>query len=343
MRRLLNTLFVTTQGAYLSKEGESVVVRAEGVVRSRIPLLGLEGIVCFGQVGVSPALMALCCQRGVAISFLSRHGRFLGRVVGPVSGNVLLRREQYRQADREETALGAARAVVGAKIVSARAVLLRALRDHADTVPHEALQGAAVRLQQLLAELERAGGLETCRGIEGAAAQAYFGVFDGLIVQQKEAFHFAGRTRRPPLDGVNSLLSFVYTLLVHDIRGSLEGVGLDPAVGFLHRDRPGRPGLALDLLEEFRPWLADRLVLSLINLKQVSAGDLELSESGGVHLTEAGRRTVLVAYQKRKRDEVIHPFLRERVAVGLLPHVQALLLARHLRGDLDGYPPFVWK
>lgn len=343
MRRHLNTLFVTTPGTYLAKDGETVLARVDGEIRLRVPILSLGGIVCFGRVSVSPALLGLCGERGVAVSFLTTHGRFLGRMVGPVSGNVLLRREQYRRADDEDGAIGIALPIVAAKIANSRTVLLRALRDRANSPGASAIESAASHLGRLLKQLQSSESLDTCRGIEGAAAQTYFDVFDHMIAQQKEEFTFRQRSRRPPLDNVNALLSFIYTLLVHDLRAALESVGLDPAVGFLHRDRPGRPGLALDLMEEFRPWFADRLVLSLINLRQLSAKDFSRRESGGVHLSDEGRKIVLVAYQNRKQDELAHPFLGERATVGLLPHLQALLLARHLRGDLDSYPPFSWR
>jgi CRISPR-associated protein Cas1 len=343
MKRHLNTLFVTTQGAYLGRESETVVVRVEDEIRMRLPVLTLQGIVCFGRVSVSPSALGLCAERGVVVTFLSEHGRFLARVEGPTTGNVLLRREQYRRADDEAGAARITRAIVAAKIGSARGVLQRGIRDHGEGAGRGALEAAVIHLAQLLRDLERAETRERCRGIEGAAARAYFGAFDHLITQQKDAFAFAGRSRRPPLDRVNALLSFVYTLLVHDVRGAAEAVGLDPAVGFLHVDRPGRPSLALDIMEEFRPWFADRLVLSLVNLRQVAAEDFTSTESGAVQMTPDARKRVLGAYQKRKQEEMVHPFLGEKTTVGLLPQLQALLLARHLRGDLDDYPPFAWK
>jgi CRISPR-associated protein Cas1 len=343
MKRHLNTLFVTTQGAYLAKEGETVVVKVENETRMRLPILSLSGIVCFGQVSMSPFLMGFCGERGVCVSFLSERGRFLARVVGPTTGNVLLRRAQYRQADDEIASLKIVRPIVAAKIANSRAVLLRSLRDHPDTSEVHSIEASVSKLAVLLAQLEQATSVDGCRGIEGAAASTYFAVFNHLLTQQKDAFCFRDRSRRPPLDNVNALLSFVYTLLVHDVSGALESVGLDPAVGFLHRDRPGRPSLALDLMEEFRPWFADRLVVSLINLKQMSATDFKQTDSGAVQMTEEGRKTVLVTYQKRKQDEMVHPFLGEKTTVGLMPHLQALILARYLRGELDGYPPLVWK
>jgi len=343
MKRHLNTLYVTTQGSYLSKEGETVVVRVGDENRLQLPIHNLGGIVCFGQVSVSPFLMALCAENGVGLSFLTEHGRFLARVDGEVRGNVLLRREQYRRADDEARSAEIASTIVAAKVANGRQVLLRALRDRPDGGGAERLRSAAQNLGGFLDQLRPGLPLDEVRGIEGLSARTYFEVFDDLITQQKEDFRFTGRSRRPPLDMVNALLSFVYTLLLHDVRGALEGVGLDPAVGFLHRDRPGRPGLALDLMEEFRPFLADRLVLTLINLRQLDARKFRTIESGAVLLDDDGRKEVLVSYQKRKQEEIVHPFLGEKTTVGLLPHLQALLFARYLRGDLDGYPAFFWK
>jgi CRISPR-associated protein Cas1 len=320
----LNTLYVTTQGAYLAKDGEAVSVRVEQETKLRVPIHTLGAIVCFGQVSCSPFLMGLCGERGVALAFLTENGHFLARVQGPVQGNVLLRREQYRQADNEENTAAIARAVVLAKVANCRTVLQRALRDKAEDVSRETT-------------------VDAVRGHEGDAARVYFSVFDHLITGAKEEFFFRGRNRRPPLDNVNALLSFAYTLVTHDVTAALEAVGLDPAVGYLHRDRPGRPSLALDILEELRPVIADRLVLSLINRRQVRASGFRKTESGGVVMDDATRKEVLVAYQTRKQEEIQHPFLGERVAYGLVPHVQALLLARFIRGDLDGYPSFLWK
>lgn len=343
MKRHLNTLFVTTQGAYLSKEGETVVVRVENETRLQVPLHTIGSIVCFGQVSCSPYLMGFCAEKGVAISFLSEHGRFLARVQGPVSGNVLLRRQQYRWADDPVRSANMARAVIIAKIANCRTVLQRALRDHSEKLEGDSMRRTITLLGHRLKLCQHETTLEVLRGIEGESAQAYFNVFDHLIVSQKETFKFEKRNRRPPLDNVNCLLSFLYTLLVHDARSALESVGLDPAVGFLHRDRPGRPGLALDLIEEFRPFLADRLALSLINLRQVQDKGFKRMESGAVVMDDDTRKTVLVAYQERKQEEMLHPFLEEKMTVGLLMHMQAILMARHLRGDMDGYPPFIWR
>jgi CRISPR-associated protein Cas1 len=343
MKRHLNTLFVTTQGAYLSKEGETVAVKVENETRLRVPVHTIGGIVCFGQVSCSPFLMGFCAERNVAITFLTEYGRFLAKVQGPVSGNVLLRREQYRRADDMSMSSGIARSVLTGKIANSRTVLKRFLRDHSDKQDTDRVDQASKLLAFSLRRLQSESSLDGIRGIEGDAAHTYFSVFDHLITSQKEEFYFAGRNRRPPLDNVNCLLSFLYVLVMHDIRSALETVGLDPSVGFLHRDRPGRPGLALDILEEFRPFIADRQVLSLINLGRVRGKGFKKKESGAVLLDDDTRKEVLVAYQKRKQDEIMHPFLNEKVTIGLLFHIQALLMARYLRGDLDGYPPFIWR
>lgn len=343
MRKLLNTLFVTTQGAYLCHEGEAVLVRVEKETRLRVPIHTLGGIVCFGQVMCSPPMMGLCGERGVTISFLTGQGRFLARVEGPVSGNVLLRREQYRRADSPERRVEIARAVVLAKVANCRTVLQRAGRDHEGKPNVEELERAGRRLGCLLDQVRVETDVAALRGREGEAANTYFEVFDSMITTQKDAFFFRGRSRRPPLDNMNALLSFLYTLLAHDASGALQAVGLDPQVGFLHAERPGRPSLALDLMEEFRPFLADRLALSLVNLKQVQGKGFKKSESGAVEMSDDTRKELLVAYQKRKQEEIQHPFIGETVAIGLLMYVQALLMARFIRGDLDGYPPFIWK
>ena len=320
-----------------------MLVRVDGETKLHVPIHTLGSIVCFGQVSCSPFLMGFCAERKVSISFLTERGRFLARVEGPVSGNVLLRREQYRRADDMEASAKFARSIVIGKIANCRTVLLRVARDHTDEQSRKSLSEAAVKLMEHLKSLEEILPLDTIRGKEGEAARRYFNVFDHLIMAQKEAFFFRERNRRPPLDNMNALLSFLYTLLVHDVKSALEGVGLDPAVGYLHRDRPGRPGLALDLMEEFRPYLADRLALSLVNRQQVTGKGFQKTETGAVMMDDDTRKVVLVSYQKRKQEEIQHPFLGEKLAIGLLPHVQALLLARHMRGDLDGYPPFLWR
>ena len=342
MKKHLNTLFVTTQGAYLAKDGETVAVRIDGEVALRVPLHTLGAIACFGNVGCSPFLMGFCGERNVGLSFLTENGRFLARIQGPVSGNVLLRREQYRRADDPVFSARIAAACVLGKVANCRTVLLRARRDHADRVDTDALQQAADRLSASMRRLQDDLDLDAVRGIEGDAARVYFEAFDHLIVRDKDHFFMRGRSRRPPLDRVNCLLSFLYTLVLHDLRSALESVGLDPAVGYLHRDRPGRAGLALDLMEEFRP-MADRLALSLVNLGQLQAGDFVFSDSGAVRMSDAARKTLLVAYQKRKQEEMVHPFVDERMSLGLFFHMQALLFARMLRDELDGYPPVIWK
>ncbi len=341
MRRLGNTLYVTSQGAYLSKEGECVRVAREGVPSGLIPIHGVDGVVAFGLVGLSPPLLGFCAERGVTVSWFTEHGRFLARAEGPVSGNVLLRRAQYRAADVPDRAAVIARSMVIGKVLNQRAVLRRTLRDHRDTMPEidrGTIECAADHLSRLLTGLGKDLEVDQIRGVEGDAARAYFGTFPKLL--REPGFTFSERRRRPPPDPVNALLSFAYALLTHDARSALEGVGLDPAVGFLHRDRPGRPSLALDLIEEFRAWFADRLVLTLINRRQLGPGDFT-KEGAACQLTEAGRRAFLIAYQERKREELQHPFTGERMPIGLLWHQQARLLAAYLRGDLDGYPPFV--
>ncbi len=343
MKKHLNTLFVTTQQSYLAKEGETVVVKIEKQTKLRLPIHTLDGIVCFGNVTCSPFLLGFCAERDVSVSFLTERGRFLASVRGPVSGNVLLRREQYRRADDLESSARIARAVVAGKVANCRTVLGRAVRDHGEKLDKEKVKRVHDVLKESLRRLRREDlPLDSARGVEGDGGHLYFSVFDHLITNDKEHFFYTKRSRRPPLDNVNCLLSFVYTLVMHDTRSALEAVGLDPAVGFLHRDRPGRPGLALDIMEEFRPFIADRLVLSLINMSQVSKEGFVKKESGAIMMDDETRKTVLVAYQKRKEDVIMHPFLGEKTTIGLLFHVQALLLARHLRGDIDGYPPFIW-
>jgi CRISPR-associated protein Cas1 len=343
MKQLLNTLFVTTQGSYLSKEGDTVLVHQEQEVKLRVPIHNLGSIVCFGNVLCSPFLLGLCGERNVTLSFLTENGRFLARVHGPVSGNVLLRREQYRRADDPTTSAEIARSVVTAKIANSRIVLQRAMRDGPDLADSTPMKQALEDMQQCIKILQEQPTVDQIRGIEGSAAATYFGVFDHCIGSNKEHFFFKERSRRPPLDNMNALLSFLYTLLVHDVESALEGVGLDPAVGFLHRDRPGRPGLALDLMEELRAYLVDRLALSLVNRQQVKPEGFTRTESGAVMMDDETRKAVLVAWQKRKQEEITHLFLQEKVSLGLLAHIQAQILARYLRGELEGYPPFLWR
>lgn len=343
VKKLLNTLYVTSQGSYLSKDGECVLIKADNGRKKKIPVHVLDGVVCFGNVLVSPFLLGHMADSGLSVSFLTENGRYLAGCRGPQSGNVVLRREQYRQADDPESASALARSVIIGKVVNSRAVLRRALRDHPEKIDTRALEAAVSVLDDCAEQLRCPVPLDQARGLEGMAANAYFGAFGQMVLHENSQFRFDGRNRRPPLDAVNCLLSFVYTLLAHDVRSALETTGLDPQVGFLHRDRPGRPGLALDVMEEFRPFVADRLVLSLINRREVEAKGFVAKKSGAVFMDDDTRKTVLVAWQKRKQEELIHPFLKERIPLGLAFHVQAQLLARCVRNDLDGYPPFLWK
>lgn len=343
MRKLLNTLYVSSQGAYLHKEGETIVVEREQQKLLQLPVHTIGGIVCFGNVLCSPFLLGFCAEHGIAISFLTEYGNFLASVRGPVSGNVLLRRAQYRMADDPEITRKIAANIISGKLANTRLVMSRVLRDHGGKIDSSSVKSASASIDRLIEELPHAIDSDNVRGIEGMAAAEYFSVFNHFIVDQKESFSFKDRNRRPPLDPVNALLSFVYTLVSHDVRSAIETVGLDPAVGFLHRDRPGRAGLALDIMEEFRPVIADRLVLSLINRRQVNPQGFKRAENGAVIMDDATRKTVLVEYQNRKQDEIYHPYIEERIQVGLLYFVQANLMARFIRGDTDGYPPFFWR
>lgn len=343
MRKLLNTLYVTAPEAYLALDGENVVVRKEEREAARLPLHNLEGIVTFGYAGASPALMGACARRNVSLCFLTAHGRFLARAVGEVRGNVLLRKEQYRVSEEEGASLAVARNMISGKLYNARWVIERATRDHTLRVDVERLKRASGAVKRAISLASDCKSLEGLRGVEGEGAAQYFSVFNDLILQQQEDFCFAGRNRRPPLDRVNALLSFVYTLLAGETASALETMGLDPYVGFLHRDRPGRVSLALDVMEELRPVMADRFVLSLINRREVSGQGFSVQENGAVIMDDATRKIVLTAWQTRKQEIIVHPFLNEKMQWGLLPHVQSMLLARYLRGDLDAYPVFLWK
>lgn len=344
MKRLLNTVYVTTGGAALRKDGENLVAEVDGAERARVPLHLLASVVVFGATYVSPALIGACAAAGITIVLLDRFGRFEARIEGPVSGNVLLRRAQYRAS---ETPTEIVRSLVLGKVANQRSVLMRATRDHGpdmDTGQRAALTAAIDRQERILRRVQL-GSLdpEGLRGLEGEAAALYFGSFDAMIRVVDPTLRFTTRSRRPPLDRVNALLSFLYTLLTHDCRSAAESVGLDPQVGFLHRERPGRPSLALDLMEELRPALADRLALSLINRRQIGPGDFDVRDGGAVLLNDVGRKIVLTAWQERKKEERRHAFLDEVVPFGLVAYLQAQLLARHLRGDLDAYPSWFWK
>ncbi len=341
MRKLLNTVYVTTEGAALKKDGENLVAEVEGAEKARVPLHMLASVVAFGPILISPALIGICAERGITLALLDRAGRFQARIEGPAQGNVLLRRAQYRLAEGGEDIV---RSFVLGKIANQRAVLRRAIRDYGEDGPTDALEAACDRMAMILRRVQLSdAGTDQLRGSEGEAATLYFAVFDQLIRSPDPELRWTARSRRPPLDAMNALLSFLYTLLTHDCRSACEAVGLDPAVGFLHRDRPGRPSLALDLMEELRAPLADRLALSLVNRRQLRAADFRRMESGAVLLTDEGRKTVLTAWQERKREQRHHAFLGEKTPFGLVPHLQAQLLARHLRGDIDAYPPWFWS
>lgn len=340
MKRHLNTLFVMTQGAYVHKDNDNVVVSIDHEERLRLPIHTLGSVVCFGNVLCSPYLLGHCAENRVAVAFLTEHGRFLARVDGSTRGNVLLRRQQYRLSDDAAATTSIARWIVEGKIANTLGQLRRFAREHRSE-PHPEVEAAIRTLQTIGTTIKTVGETDTLRGYEGEAARAYFGVFDVLVTHKCDTFGFAGRSRRPPLDPTNALLSFLYTIVLHDVQSALETVGLDHAVGYLHRDRPGRPGLALDLMEEFRPWLADRIALTLINREQLREQDFDRHENGAVMLNENGRKTVLETYQNRKQEEIMHPFLDEKVTIGMLFFVQALLFARFVRGDLDAYPPFM--
>lgn len=343
MRKLLNTLYILTPESYLSLDGENVVIQQGDKEMGRFPLHTLEMILSFSYRGASPALMGGCAKRGVGLCFFTPNGRFLARATGEERGNVLLRKAQYRLSDEPSASCRIARNFILGKIYNSRWSLERATRDHPMRVDVPALKAASSSLAGLCRDTAQCGSLESLRGVEGAAAALYFGALDQLILQNKEDFFFRERSRRPPLDRFNALLSFTYTLLANDCAAALEGVGLDPYVGFLHRDRPGRASLALDLMEELRVPLGDRFVLSLINTRAIRPKDFSLQENGTVLLSDEARRKLLSAWQERKREVITHPFLGEKLPWGLVPHIQALLLARYLRGDLEEYPPFFWK
>lgn len=343
MKHLLNTLFINSEDAYASLDGENIVVKQGENVIGRFPLHILEGVYIFSYAGASPALMGKCARLGINLVFLSPGGRFLARVSGESRGNVLLRRTQYRMADNEEKSCLTARNFIFGKVSNARRVIDRTRRDHALRIDEEKFMTASDQLKNMLAQIMEETSLDSLRGLEGAAATLYFSVFDDMILQNKGDFFFNTRNRRPPLDNVNAMLSFIYVMLGNDCTSALEMVGLDPYVGFLHRDRPGRTSLALDLLEELRPCMADRFVLTLINDRIVSGSDFQEQENGAVLLSSEGRKKIQKEWQNRKQTVITHPFLKEKIEWGLVPYVQALLLSRYIRDDLTAYPPFLWK
>lgn len=343
MKRLLNTLYVTSPNRYLALEGENIVVLEEQQEIGRVPLHNLDSIITFGYTGASPALMGACAQRNIDLTFMSGHGRFLARVTGEVKGNVILRKQQYRVSESKEERLKIAKNFVLGKLYNSRWVLERAVRDYPMRIDCERIKVQSRRIAEAMKTVTQCEDAAALLGVEGEAATLYFSVFNQLILQQQEDFVFQGRNRRPPLDYVNALLSFCYSLLAGMCASALEGVGLDSYVGFYHTDRPGRISLALDLMEELRSVMADRFVLTLINRKMVTKNDFIKKENGAVILTDTGRKTVLSAWQAKKQDSIRHPFLEEKLEWGMVPHAQALLLARYLRGDLEEYPPFFWK
>lgn len=343
MRKIMNILYVTSPDAYLSLDVENVVVLVEETEKIRVPLHNLEGIVTFGYTGASPALMGHCAKQNIALTFLTRNGHFLARVVGETKGNVVLRREQYRIADQNDRKLEVAKNLITGKVFNSRSVINRAIRDHSSRIEEEKFLTVSEQLKGSLLQIQGASSLEELRGYEGEAASRYFSIMDDLILQQKGAFCFRSRNKRPPLDNVNAMLSFVYTLLAHDVGAALETVGLDSYVGFFHTDRPGRISLALDMMEELRSIFADRFVISLINKRVVNGNGFEKQENGAVIMLDDTKKEILKNWQERKQDKIKHPFLDETIEWGLVPYVQAMLLARYIRGDLDGYPPFLWK
>lgn len=343
MKKLLNVLYITDPEVYLGLDGQTIQVRKDEKTILKLPLLNLENIVCFNYPGVSPALMRACCEKNIGLSFLSPGGRFLGRVIGKIKGNVLLRKKQYQISDDPDACVKIGSSFLVGKFYNCRKVLERAIRDHALVVDCEELSKVSESIKAYCLKAESCETNYDLMGLEGIVGRTYYSVFNELILHQRENFFFINRSRRPPMDNMNSLLSFYYVLLANEVTAALETVGLDPYVGFLHRERPGRPSLALDLMEELRPVFADRLALSLVNKRQVNAKGFVKKESGGILMNDETRKIVLEAWQDRKKQQITHPFLKEKIQFGLIPYVQALLLARYLRGDLDAYPPFFWS
>lgn len=343
MRKMMNVLYVSSEDSYLSLDGENIVVKNDDTEVGRVPLHNLEEIVSFGYRGASPALMGACAERNISLCFMTPQGRFLSRIVGRIKGNVLLRIRQHEVASMDSDSLAIARNCIVGKLFNARWVLERATRDHALQIDIDRVKRASGIIKETIDRVMVAESKDQLRGEEGEAARIYFGVFDELILQQKKEFVFQGRSRRPPLDNVNAMLSFTYSLLTNSVASALETVGLDPYVGMMHSDRPGRASLALDMMEELRPALADRFVISLINKRVVNGKHFVQKENGAVLMKDEARKILLAEWQSRKKEEIEHPFLKEKIAWGLVPFAQAMLLARHLRGDLEAYPPFMWK
>lgn len=343
MRKLLNTIFVTNPDTYLGLDGENVLVKVEKEIKGRVPLHNIEAIVTTGYLGASPALMRKCAEKNINLTFLTTTGKFGSRLSGPTTGNITLRKQQYRISDTEEKSVEISRHFIIGKLYNQRWMLERVARDQALRVDVEQFKMISQELKQAIEKIREVTDLETLRGIEGQSANRYFLLFDQMILQQKETFGFYGRTRRPPLDNVNAMLSLAYTLLAQECTAALETVGLDPYSGFMHQDRPGRPSLSLDIMEELRGVFADRFVLTMINKKKMTEKDFIKKENGAVLLTDDGRKKFFFSWQEKKQEQIQHPFLGEKIQWGLVPYAQALLLSRFLRGDLDGYPPFLWK
>lgn len=340
MRKLLNTLYVTNENYYLASQGENVLIKEEGKTVRRFPIHILEGIVCFNYTGASPGIIRLCNENNISISYLTPNGRFCGKYIGLTNGNVLLRRAQYRLADNEES-LQIAKRCIEAKLINSRKVYLRLARDHAGKIDLNKVNQLSDYIYKQVLVVAETVDKDQLRGIEGDVARAYFQLFDELILHQKEDFKFIARSKRPPLNRVNAMMSFLYSLLTYEVQSALETVGLDSYVGFFHTDRPGRASLALDLIEELRAYMVDRFVLTMINRKQISKNDFEVKENQAVFLNDKGREKILTQWQKRKQTEITHPYIKENIPLGLLPYVQAQLLARYIRGDLEDYPPFL--
>jgi len=343
LRTLLNTLYVTNPEAYVSRDGENVVIKIDNKEALRRPIHILENIVCFNYVGISPGLMKLCVDNNVGVSFLNEYGRFMARVSGKIKGNVLLRRTQYRYADDIEKSLEISKNCITGKLVNCRNVVSRSIRDHEDVIDSDKMRFVLEKLSASLENIKNVTNIDELRGIEGEAARSYFSIFDNFILKQKEYFYFVERSKRPPMDNLNALISFAYTLLSNDMESALETVGLDPYVGFMHTDRPGRISLALDMIEELRPYIAERFVISLINKNQISPKGFVRKESGGIIMDKDTKNIFLTAWQKRKQEVITHPFLNEKIEIGLIPYVQAMLLARYLRNDIESYPPFFMR
>jgi len=342
MKKLLNVLYLLTEDSYLNKQGDTISVKVGGVEKVRVPAHTIESIICFGNTTVSTPLISFCGERGISLTFMGEYGKFYGRIEGPISGNVLLRRAQHFATESTETSVKITKLIITAKIANCRNVLLRGSRDCKDLEDTDKLTKASNSLASIARQLENKNDIDEIRGLEGLAARAYFSVFNCLIRANKDDFYFQERNKRPPKDNMNAIMSFLYALLANDMRSALEGVGLDPARGFLHALRPGRASLALDIMEEFRSPLCDRLALSMVNLKQLSSAHFT-QDFSGVTMSDDAKKIILTSWQKRKKEIIMHPYLSEKLEIGLLPHVQALLLARYLRGDIETYPPFYWK